>query len=61
MVIVRAMKTIALLVIEDVSEDGTHWLLSFDGPDPAEDRCVRCVGRAEAFKLKGLVEAALAP
>ena len=55
------MKTIALLVIEDVSEDGTHWLLSFDGPDPAEDRCVRCVGRAEAFKLKGLVEAALAP
>lgn len=50
-----AMKAAAVVVIEDVNDAGTHWYLSFDGPNPTEDQCVRCVGRAEAFKLKSLV------
>ncbi len=50
------MKAAALVVIEDVDDTGTHWYLSFDGPNPTEDQCVRCVDRAEAFKLKSLVE-----
>lgn len=45
----------APLVIEDVDDTGTHWFLSFDGPNPTEDQCVRCVDRAEAFKLKKLI------
>jgi hypothetical protein len=50
------MRPAALVVIEDVDDNGTHWYLSFDGPDPAEDQCVRCVDREEALKLKGLIE-----
>jgi hypothetical protein len=46
----------APLVIEDVDDAGTQWLLSFDGPNPTEDMVVRCVDRAEAFKLKNLIE-----
>ncbi len=44
------------MIIEDVDDTGTHWFLSFDGPNPAEDQCVRCIDRAEAFKLKRLIE-----
>lgn len=51
------MKAAVLVVIEDVDDTGTHWVLSFDGPNPTEDQSVRCVDRAEAFKLKSLIEA----
>lgn len=52
----RTMRAGALVVIEDVNDTGTHWYLSFDGPNPADDQCVRCVDRAEAFKLMSLIE-----
>jgi len=47
----------ALLVTENVDETGTHWGLSFDGPNPADDQYVPCLSKEDAFKLKGLVEA----
>jgi hypothetical protein len=46
-----------VVLIEDVDDTGTQWFLSFDGPNPTEDQCVRCVDQVEAVKLKGLVDA----
>lgn len=51
-----SMSPAALVVIENVDDNGTHWYLSFDGPNPTDDQCVRCVDRDEAFKLKKIVE-----
>jgi hypothetical protein len=48
----------SVTIIEDVDDTGTAWYLSFDGPSPSDDMCVRCVDRAAAFKLKGLIDAA---
>lgn len=52
----QTMQTASIVLIEDHDESGTHWYLSFDGPNPPSDRCVRCVDQQEALKLKALVE-----
>lgn len=48
------------IVIEDVTDSGTQWLLSFDGPNPSEDQCVRMPNREDAFKARDLVADAIA-
>lgn len=50
----------ALTLIEDVDDAGTRWTVSFDGPNPDDDKCVRCADKAEALKLKGIVETMVA-
>ncbi len=51
----------SLVVIEEPSESGTRWLLSFDGPSPTADRCVRLPDRDEAFRLKAILRGEHAP
>ena len=46
-----------LTMIEDVDDAGTRWTVSFDGPNPDDDKCVRCADKGEAIKLKGILEA----
>jgi hypothetical protein len=45
-----------ILVIEDHNESGVVWYVSFDGPNPAPEQCVRCLDSESAFKLKALIE-----
>lgn len=44
------------LLIEEVDEIGTTWLVSFGGPDPDPELCVRQTFRSEAERLIGLIE-----
>ncbi len=44
-----------IVLIEEVDETGTHWFISFDGPNPTTDRCVKCVDRESAIRLKTLI------
>ncbi len=44
-----------VVILRDVGSDRSHWSVSFDGPNPAESRCVRCADRGEAEKLKAIV------
>lgn len=47
-----------VVIIESVTEAGTEWLVSFDGPNPDDDKCIRVANAEEAAKLKRLVDAA---
>lgn len=44
------------LLIEEVDEIGTTWLVSFGGPNPPPELCVRQTFHSEAERLIGLVE-----
>lgn len=44
------------LLVEEVDEVGTTWLVSFGGPNPPPELCVRQSFRSEAEKLIGLIE-----
>ena len=45
-----------VVIIESVTEAGTEWLVSFDGPNPDDDKCIRVANAEEAAKLKRLVD-----
>mgnify|MGYP000854634546 CR=1 FL=1 len=47
-----------VVIIESVTEAGTEWLVSFDGPNPDDDKCIRVANAEEAAKLKRLVDGA---
>ncbi len=44
------------LLIEEADEIGTTWLVSFGGPNPPPELCVRQTFRTEAERLIGLIE-----
>jgi hypothetical protein len=45
------------VIIEDVTPDGTAWVVSLDGPNPEPDLCIACATREDAMRLKGILEA----
>jgi hypothetical protein len=43
------------LVIENHTDSGIEWLVSFEGCNPSEERSVRCYSRSDAEKLVSLI------
>lgn len=44
-----------LVLIESHDENGTEWCVSFEGPNPESNSCVRCFDKENAIKLRNLL------
>lgn len=49
------------ILIEEHTESGVDWLVSFDGSNPTTDKCIKCADRTEAEKLISLIEQVVKP